>query len=381
MIRAEWEDPVFLPTSTQVKRSEVMILSDEAAYRSQVQPCIKERIIQQKQWAQEQLEKAKVQQQREAMKLKQALMLKNIDESEELVLDELAKLEEEVKAIDELDEKELQDDMVSNTKVDYAEQIMQIKERKLTISRNTADYHRYFSLRDRRWKALKLSMGWHNAYGKRKEVTEILPWLLLGNREIAMNLQEMLRLNITHVLNMSGDLPNAFPQHFVYQKINVKDSVEADIGKHFQTIIKFIKRCEDCKGRVYVHCTAGASRAPTAILAFLVYNRRLTLVDAYKYVVALRPVVKPNPHFLFQLAMLEVQLSQECSVYFHADWRFFEFNTFRAEGIPIRTSKGLFKTAKQLLAPVEVGIDLTKDEDDEREEKEKEREFFKKGFK
>lgn len=354
-----------------MKRSEVFILSDEAAYRTKVQPCIAERIVQQKQWAQEQLEKAKIQQQREAMKLKQSTLLKNAQDgvgTDESVMDELERLEEEVKAIDALDQKEMNDELLGNTKLDYEEQLMQIKERKLTISRSTSDFHKYFPLKTRRWMAFKLWMGWGNNYGKRKETTEILPWLLLGTRETAMNLQELLRLNVTHILNMSGDLPNTFPQHFVYKKINVRDSAEEDIGKHFQSIVKFIKRAEDCKGRIYVHCTAGASRAPTAVLAFLIYHRDVTLVDAYKYVQALRPVVKPNTHFLFQLAMLEVQLSQECSVYFHSDWRFFEFNTFRAEGVPMRSTRGLFKTVTRLLAPAQIAIDLLGDLDKKEEE-------------
>lgn len=305
------------------------------------------------------------------MKLKQSTLLKNAQDgvgTDESVMDELERLEEEVKAIDALDQKEMHDELLGNTKVDYEEQLMQIKERKLTISRSTSEFHKYFPKKTRRWMAFKLWMGWGTNYGKRKETTEILPWLLIGTRETAMNLQELLRLNVTHILNMSGDLPNTFPQHFVYQKINVRDSAEEDIGKHFQTIVKFIKRVEDCKGRIYVHCTAGASRAPTAVLAFLIYHRDVTLVDAYKYVQALRPVVKPNTHFLFQLAMLEVQLSQECSVYFHPDWRFFEFNTFRAEGVPMRSTRGLFKTTTRLLAPAQVAIDLLGDLDKKEEE-------------
>lgn len=364
MFETAWEDPVFLPTSTQTKRVEVTILSDEAAYRTKTQPCIKERIVQQKQWAQEQLERAKAQQQAEAMKLKQALLLKKlITDTDEQNLAELAKLEEEVEVINELDQQELNEEMRAqvNKNINYGEQIMRIKERKLTISRSTAEHHQYLPLKERRWAAVKLCLGWSTPLGKYNDMTEILPWLLLGTREIAMNLQEMLRHNVTHILNMSGDLPNFFPQHFVYQKVNIRDSVEEDIGKHFQTIVKYIKRCEDSKGRMFVHCTAGASRAPTAILAFLVYHRNVPLVDAYRFVQALRPVVKPNTHFLFQLAMLEVQLSQECSVYYHPDWRFFEFNTFRAEGVPARTRWGLFSTAMKLWAPVNVAIDMLED--------------------
>ena len=47
-------------------------------------------------------------------------------------------------------------------------------------------------------------------------------------------------------------------------RIKVKDDIEADIGSHFDAAVNFIKRAEDCKGRVsilysvllnYVHTT------------------------------------------------------------------------------------------------------------------------------
>jgi protein-tyrosine phosphatase len=57
-----------------------------------------------------------------------------------------------------------------------------------------------------------------------------------------------------------------------------------------------------------VHCSIGASRAPTAVMAYLVYARGIPLVDAFQYLVVLRPLVIPNQHFLFELAKLEVFL-------------------------------------------------------------------------
>ena len=97
-----------------------------------------------------------------------------------------------------------------------------------------------------------------------------------------------------------------------------------------------------------VHCTAGASRAPTIVLAYLVYVKKIPLVDAYKYLCAVRPVVMPNKHFLFQLAMLEAQVGEGCSVYFHPEWRFYEFNTFRAEGVDARPAIGIYNTVVKL---------------------------------
>ena len=58
--------------------------------------------------------------------------------------------------------------------------------------------------------------------------------------------------------------------------------------------------------QILVHCTAGASRAPSAVMAYLVAARMIPLVDAFEYVRALRPLTSPNNRFLLQLALLEV---------------------------------------------------------------------------
>lgn len=102
------------------------------------------------------------------------------------------------------------------------------------------------------------------------------------------------------------------------------------------------------------------------------YAKSIPLVDAYNYLCVLRPLIAPNQHFLFELAKFEVlavrislrlllficnscictslqcELGEGCSVYFHRDWRFYEFNVFRAEGFPSRRSLGLYRTTSLL---------------------------------
>lgn len=110
-----------------------------------------------------------------------------------------------------------------------------------------------------------------------------------------------------------------------------------------------------------MHCTAGASRAPSAVLAYLISEKGLPLVDAYTFLTSIREVVQPNDHFLFQLAMLEVKLTEFCSVYHHKDWRFYEFNNFRTKNVPGRKNLGAFFTVCQLyntIPPVEGSPEL-----------------------
>lgn len=57
-----------------------------------------------------------------------------------------------------------------------------------------------------------------------------------------------------------------------------------------------------------MHCAEGASRAPTAVMAYLVSIKGIPLADAYDHISILRPIIVPNQHFLFELAQLEVIL-------------------------------------------------------------------------
>lgn len=363
---------IYLATHTQQKRVELFVTSDEEAYRRKQYPTIEERVAQQKQWASTQLKEAKMASERAAikkmmdMKLRQAQKetdATNIDDgstkekvmaaSTDDIVDELAKIPEDPNqhgprgpqsSLEDLVEENagLEDDAE-----EYLAELLDIKERKLTGTRNTTVYHREISKWERRRFAFRVACG---LLGRRsREITEVTPWLLIGRKENATDLQLLLRLNITHILNVSSELPMAYPNHFIYQKIPVKDSIEADIAVHFSTIINFIKRVEDCEGRLLVHCTVGASRAPTAVIAYLVIVKRIPLVDAYGLIYALRPLMQPNRHFLYELAMLETQLGEGCSVFYHPDWRFYEFNLFRAERVEERDSVGSFKAASMLL--------------------------------
>jgi protein-tyrosine phosphatase len=82
--------------------------------------------------------------------------------------------------------------------------------------------------------------------------------------------------------------------------------VNEDAGSKFHRAIDFLSRVFQCKGKVYVHCTMGASRAPTMVMAYLIAKRKISLLDSLRYLQALRSVIQPNAHFLFQLAQLEV---------------------------------------------------------------------------
>ena len=67
-------------------------------------------------------------------------------------------------------------------------------------------------------------------------------------------------------------------------------------------------RAKNNTGRILVHCSAGMSRSPTIVAAFLMKRRQMTLMQALKQIVDVRPQVCPNPGFIQQLKDLEIEL-------------------------------------------------------------------------
>ena len=180
---------------------------------------------------------------------------------------------------------------------------LEIKEKKFTSKRNTILCHHPLSKFQIWRRAVYYASGW---FYNNNPMDEILPWMFMGRGDLASNCDFLEKNSFTHILNVTTSIRNHHPSKFVYKRIPLEDSEEADAAVHFRTIIDFIRRVALCKGKIYIHCTVGASRAPMAVMLYFVVVRKVSLLDIYKLLIAIRPVVGPNKHFLFQLAEMEV---------------------------------------------------------------------------
>merc|ERR1712025_1062060 len=71
--------------------------------------------------------------------------------------------------------------------------------------------------------------------------SKVLPHLYLGSGRNAQNTEELKKHNITHILNVADDVPNYFPDQFVYKKLNVQDfGTDKGIGRVFQPAFEFV---------------------------------------------------------------------------------------------------------------------------------------------
>lgn len=373
---------VMFPGHTQNKRAERRIESDEVPLRTRQYPTTKQKVEITRRWIRKEIHETKIAAQREAMKrdleLKAALAAMEAERTTLLSPEEqvkaaeaAAKLKKEQEELEEkrakLEEQSLQmshpdghdeggDDeedrqQREETKIMHELQMLMIKEKKIFKARDSRKYHQNVPFYDRLKLGLKLVLGSTSSKGKRLQYTEVLPWIVFGSAEPARDLYLMIRLGITHILNVTTEIDNFHPESFVYMRVPIEDKEDSDAGAHFPAAIDFIHRAYTGKGRIYIHCTAGVSRAPTFAMAYVISKRECALVDCYRYILARRPITNINSHFLFQLAELELSLGKGSSVLYHKDWRFYEFNSLRSStDIPYREAKGTLRTTLLLLA-------------------------------
>ena len=74
------------------------------------------------------------------------------------------------------------------------------------------------------------------------------------------------------------------------------DPAVVRLAERFPEICRFIDAAR-AHGRVYVHCGAGISRAPTAVASYVMSKFGLSALVAVRLIRAARPCIRPNVGF------------------------------------------------------------------------------------
>ena len=101
------------------------------------------------------------------------------------------------------------------------------------------------------------------------------------------------------------------PPHIVQEHLHIQahDSLDAQLLHHFPRICAFVEAAREENAPVFVHCGAGISRAPTAVVACLMWRYRLPAKDALRQMKKARPSARPNVNFVQQLVNWEHHVS------------------------------------------------------------------------
>ncbi len=145
--------------------------------------------------------------------------------------------------------------------------------------------------------------------------SQILPYLYLGTEWNASNYDSLFSDGITHVLNVSSDVDNFFPDAFTYLNIRVRDVNETDLLKEFDRTNKFIQEARDSNSCCLVHCKMGVSRSASVVLAYIMKEYGYSLEEAYDFVKQKRTCINPNEGFRNQLATYESILNAHRAKY------------------------------------------------------------------
>jgi dual specificity MAP kinase phosphatase len=141
--------------------------------------------------------------------------------------------------------------------------------------------------------------------------SEILPYLLIGNQRDAANRERLIELGVTHILNVTAQLPLHFESDGITcKRLPATDSGSQNLKQYFAEAIKFIDGAHEAKGRVLVHCQAGVSRSPTIVIAYLMARNHQNLCEAFSFVKERRAIVAPNLNFMGQLLEFDQQSVQ-----------------------------------------------------------------------
>ncbi|UJR31261.1 hypothetical protein I4U23_018761 [Adineta vaga] len=133
-------------------------------------------------------------------------------------------------------------------------------------------------------------------------MTEILPHIFVGNILDSQNLDRLNQNGITHIINSTPDLPCKWEGKYEYIRVDALDLPSQNIRKYFDEVFQFIDTAlRDKSNNVLVHCSAGISRSPTLVLAYMIKKYHLKLDEAFNKMRQLRRIVDPNVSFMIQL--------------------------------------------------------------------------------
>ncbi|MBN3292293.1 SSH1 phosphatase, partial [Polypterus senegalus] len=135
--------------------------------------------------------------------------------------------------------------------------------------------------------------------------SKIFDYLFLGSEWNAANWEELQRNNVGHILNVTREIDNFFPESIKYYNIRVYDDETTDLLSHWNNTYQFIKDAWQSGSNVLVHCKMGVSRSASTVIAFAMKQYSWSLEQALKYVKEKRGIIKPNPAFMKQLATYE----------------------------------------------------------------------------
>ncbi|KAJ8280575.1 hypothetical protein GJAV_G00056430 [Gymnothorax javanicus] len=143
-------------------------------------------------------------------------------------------------------------------------------------------------------------------------VSQITSTLFLSGVDAAMNKALISKRGITLIVSAAPEHTSPVYPGVESLQVPVSDRPHARVCDHFQNVAERIHRNE--RGSTLVHCSAGMSRSPALVIAYLMTYKGVTLRQAHEWVCESRPYIRPNAGFWRQLLEYERKLYGQNSV-------------------------------------------------------------------
>jgi len=134
---------------------------------------------------------------------------------------------------------------------------------------------------------------------------EVYPGIFMGPYQSAFKTQDLIEKGITHILNVSCKEYTKRQKYFKYLDVPIQDEVGEDAQEYFRITNRFIEQGIK-HGAILIHSVQGKSRAPTIILAYLIWKEKMKLRDGLGLLREYVNEVEPNESFMQQLATYDL---------------------------------------------------------------------------
>tara|TARA_B100000035_G_C21008752_1_gene558605 strand:- start:85 stop:678 length:594 start_codon:yes stop_codon:yes gene_type:complete len=154
----------------------------------------------------------------------------------------------------------------------------------------------------------------HNIYDNLRllmtKPTHVIDNIYIGNSLNASNYYELMENGITHVINVSEEISNYFPDEIEYLRIPVNDTNDASLENYYGEALEFINNLDVKDNNILIHCFMGSSRSATIVVLYLMKIKSMSFDAAYKYLKDIRPVVNMNVTFAEELQDVEKNMKE-----------------------------------------------------------------------
>lgn len=137
--------------------------------------------------------------------------------------------------------------------------------------------------------------------------TKILPNLYLGSAFNAYDYDDLKKLNINVILNITKEIDNFYQDNlkFTYYKYPINDNNEEDITNILVESCNKIDLHIKITDTILVHCYMGASRSASVIIYYLMCLKNQSYISALNYVQEKRPLVNLSKKFANTLKLVK----------------------------------------------------------------------------